>query len=55
MKKTDLLKGIGAGMAVGMLVGVLVVPKRKRCKTGVARALQSACELIDGISGAMGI
>ena len=55
MKTTAFLTGAGIGMAVGAAVGMLVVPKQKKCRTGVSRALRSAGDIIDGLSCAMGM
>ncbi len=55
MNNMDFLKGMGAGIAVGAAVGMLVVPKEPKCKTGVSKALRSAEHIIDGLSAAMGI
>ncbi|MBQ4321472.1 MAG: hypothetical protein IJC35_04455 [Oscillospiraceae bacterium] len=55
MNTMDFLKGVGAGMAAGAAIGMLVSPRQKKCKTGLSRALHSAGEIIDGLSCAMGL
>ena len=55
MKAMNFIKGMGAGLVVGAAVGMLAVPKKHKCKTGVARAIQSACEVLDGVCLTMGL
>jgi len=55
MKTMNFLTGAGIGMVVGAAVGMMIVPKQKKCRTGVARALRSAGDIIDGLSCAMGL
>ena len=51
MKNNDLYLGIGLGMAVGVLSGLLMRPKRKNVKSAVARIVG---DVADSVSKNMG-
>ncbi|MDR2360462.1 MAG: hypothetical protein LBD85_04160 [Oscillospiraceae bacterium] len=49
------LKGIGVGAAIGVAVGAIISPKRRRnhAKTVVGKAVRSFGEIVDSIAGAV--
>jgi len=52
---TELIKGIGIGMAAGAALGMIVVPKRRSKACAVGRALRAAGSIVDNIAGAVGM
>lgn len=55
MHSNQLIKGIGIGLTVGATVGMLVSPRKRNGKTAVSRALRTAGDVVDGISGFMNL
>ena len=51
----DFFKGVGAGVVLGAAVGMLAMPKPRKCRTGFSRAMRSLGELVDGISRTVGM
>jgi len=48
----EFIKGLGMGMIAGAAVGMAVSMKRRSCgKTTVGRALRTAGDIVEGISG----
>lgn len=54
MTKTGFIRGMAVGVAAGAVIGMVAMPKKKNHgKKMVGKALKTAGELIDGVSGAM--
>ena len=55
MNSIDFVKGIGLGVMAGAAIGMAVVPKKKRTKNVVAKALRSAGDVVENVASVMGI
>ncbi|MBE6998404.1 MAG: YtxH domain-containing protein [Ruminococcaceae bacterium] len=55
MKTMDFLKGMGAGMVVGAALGMVVAPEKRGGKKRLSRMFRAAGDVIEDISGAIGL
>ena len=53
MNKMSFVKGMGIGMAAGAAVGMLVAPKKQKLTIG--KALRSVGDVVDSVTGAIGM
>jgi gas vesicle protein len=53
MNNMSFVKGIGLGLIVGSVVGMVVMPKRKR--TSVGKALRSMGDVVENVAGTIGL
>ena len=54
MTTTGFMRGVAVGVAAGAVIGMVAMPKKKNHgKKMVGKALKTAGELIDNVSGAM--
>lgn len=53
MSNMSFVKGIGLGLIVGSVVGMVVMPKRKR--TSVGKALRSMGDVVENVAGTIGL
>ena len=54
MTTTGFMRGVAMGVAAGAVIGMIAMPKKKKHgKKMVGKALKTAGELIDNVSGAM--
>jgi gas vesicle protein len=51
----DFLKGMGAGMVVGAALGMVVAPEKRGGKKRLSRMFRAAGDVIEDISGAIGL
>ena len=55
MKTMDFLKGMGAGMMVGTALGMLISPEKRSGKKRLSRMFRAAGDVIEDLSGAIGL
>lgn len=55
MSSMNFLKGMGAGLVVGVFLGVTMMPDKKSCKRRVGKAIKTVGEIIEDISDAVGM
>ncbi len=55
MKMMDFLKGMGAGMMVGAALGMIVVPDKRSGKKRLSKMIRAAGDVIEDLSGAIGL
>ncbi len=55
MTKTNFLRGVGMGIAVGAAVGAMMPTHRKRKRSSAARAIKAVTDVMDNLSDAMGL
>lgn len=55
MKTMDFLKGMGAGMVVGAALGMVVAPEKRGGKKRLKSMFRAAGDVIEDISGAIGL
>ena len=55
MKAMDFLKGMGAGMMVGAALGMLISPEKRGGKKRLSRLFRAAGDVIEDLSGAIGL
>jgi len=53
MSNMSFIKGIGIGLVVGSMVGMVVMPKRR--KTSVGKALRSMSDVVENVAGTIGL
>ena len=53
MNNMSFIKGMGVGLAVGSMVGMMAMPKKK--KINVGKALKSMGDVMDNVAGAIGL
>ena len=53
MNKMSFVKGMGIGVVVGAAAGMLAMPKKQKLTIG--RALRSVGDVVDSITGAIGM
>ena len=51
---TDFCKGVGAGMAMGLALGLTLKPKKRRCSGAAARLLKLASNAVDQLGAMLG-
>lgn len=51
---TDFCKGIGAGVAMGLALGLTLKPKKRRC-SAAARLLKLASNAVEQLGSMMGL
>ncbi|MBP5165898.1 MAG: hypothetical protein ILP09_01395 [Oscillospiraceae bacterium] len=54
MNSASFLKGMGAGLIVGMAAGMVAAPKKKKSRAA-GRMLKSLGNIVDGVGGALGL
>ena len=55
MKTMDFLKGMGTGVMVGAALGMLVMPDKRGGKKRLSKMIRAAGDVIEDISGAIGL
>ena len=55
MKTMDFLKGMGAGMMVGAALSMVIVPDKRNAKKRISRMFRAAGDVIEDLSGAIGL
>lgn len=50
----DFCKGVGAGMAMGLALGLTIRPKKRRCSGAAARLLKLASNAVDQLGAVIG-
>lgn len=50
----DFCKGVGAGMAMGLALGLTLKPKKRRCSGAAARLLKLASNAVDQLGAMVG-
>ncbi|MCD7917399.1 MAG: hypothetical protein LUF84_02915 [Clostridiales bacterium] len=57
MTKTNFLRGMGLGVAVGAAIGIAMTPKRQRLlkNTHTGKAIRAVADVMDNITDAMGL
>ena len=55
MKTMDFLKGMGAGMMVGAALSMVIAPDKRSGKKRLGKMIRAAGEVIEDLSGAIGL
>ena len=55
MNNMDFIKGMSIGVIAGASVGMAIAPKKKNTKTFAGKALKAAGEIVENVSGALGM
>ena len=55
MQSKTFLKGLGIGMAAGMAVALMAVPKKKGGKSMAGKAIKALGDIVDNVSDALGL
>ena len=55
MKTMDFLKGMGAGLMVGAALGMVLSPDKRSGKKRLSRMFRAAGDVIEDLSGAIGL
>ena len=55
MKTLDFLKGMGAGMVVGAALGMVMTPDKRSGKKRLSKMIRAAGDVIEDLSGAIGL
>ncbi len=55
MKTMSFFKGMGAGMVVGAALGMIIAPDKRSGKKRLSRMIRAAGDVIEELSGAVGL
>ncbi len=55
MDKKNILLGVGMGLAVGGLTAMAMKPKKRSMKTTVGKTLKTMSDVVESVSGALGL
>ena len=55
MSKSEFIKGMGIGLAVGAAAGAIMVPKKKPGKNIMEKTIKAMGDFIDNVADSMGI
>ena len=55
MKTMDFLKGMGAGMMVGAALGMALAPDKRGGRKRLSKMIRAAGDVIEDLSGAIGL
>jgi len=55
MNRMNFIKGMGAGLMVGAAMGMLLVPDKKTGRRRLSKMFRAASDVIEDLSGAIGL